>query len=423
MAVTLQSLLDASTKNLAGVHPRVKEYALELVRQSYAKGINVLITSGLRSMTAQAKLYGQGRTSYIYNGVQYGNPKLPVVTQAPPGHSIHNFGLAIDYALRTDSGQIVWDLSRDSNANGVQDWFEVAAIGKKLGFAWGGDWKSFKDYPHLDFQKGISLASLRAGARPTIPPLAPKTWLEMGDSGADVLQLQKDFNYIGIKVDVDGIFGKGMDAAVKAFQRDKKITVDGQVGTGTRKYLDAAVVAKEKEIAKKEAEAAAVKYPTYPTAAKDRLGEVIVTTETKYRRLPDNKSEVISTLKKGHTAHYYDVWNDFTRLGTGWVMSSTVKITKNYKDEAAKKKAQEEAKAKAEAEAKAKLPKLAGSANTVAWQQLEMAAIFKKAHEQGIFDSDEHSKAIEAGTMTMEKAVYLLAVIAGANLNGGKRIQ
>ncbi len=38
----------------------------------------------------------------------------------------------------------------DGNQNGKSDWLEVVEIAKTLGFEWGGDWKRFKDYPHLE---------------------------------------------------------------------------------------------------------------------------------------------------------------------------------------------------------------------------------------------------------------------------------
>lgn len=82
------------------------------------------------------------------------------------GGSYHNFGLAIDFALELEDGSVVWDLERDDNGNGESDWFEVAAIGKELGFDWGGDWRNFKDYPHLEMTFGLSIDELQSGWRP-----------------------------------------------------------------------------------------------------------------------------------------------------------------------------------------------------------------------------------------------------------------
>src|SRR5690606_33820569 len=117
----------------------------------------VQISSGYRSNAEQQKLYNQGRTTP-------GN----IVTNARPGQSVHNYGLAIDFFLVSDDGnRALWTVNNK--------WKRVAAIGKSMGFQWGGDWKSFPDYPHLDMQKGLSLSQLAAGKRPTIPPLENAT--------------------------------------------------------------------------------------------------------------------------------------------------------------------------------------------------------------------------------------------------------
>ena len=54
------------------------------------------------------------------------------------------------------------------------DFFKrCGAIGKKVGFSWGGDWKSFVDKPHFQWdQKGKFTSSMvRAGK---LPPKMPK---------------------------------------------------------------------------------------------------------------------------------------------------------------------------------------------------------------------------------------------------------
>lgn len=87
-----------------------------------------------------------------------------IVSNAKPGTSVHNYGLAIDYFLVSDDGNIsLWTVN--------DKWRRVAAIAKSMGFEWGGDWTSFKDYPHLQYTKGLTISQLRAGKRPTFPTL------------------------------------------------------------------------------------------------------------------------------------------------------------------------------------------------------------------------------------------------------------
>ncbi len=137
------------------LHPVVKEKTNQLVENVGKLGITIVITDGFRSDDEQDKLYDQGRTS-----------KGPVVTQVRGGGSYHNYGLAIDFALQTKNGRVVWDMELDGNRNGEPDWFEVVAVAKELGFSWGGDWKSFKDYPHLQMDFGYSISELQRGYHP-----------------------------------------------------------------------------------------------------------------------------------------------------------------------------------------------------------------------------------------------------------------
>lgn len=137
------------------LHPLVAEKRDQLVADAAELGISILITDGFRSAEEQDRLYAQGRSAP-------GN----IVTTVRSGESYHNFGLAIDFALKLEDGSVVWDLERDDNGNGTSDWFEVANLGKALGFTWGGDWRNFKDYPHLEMTFGLSIPELQEGWRP-----------------------------------------------------------------------------------------------------------------------------------------------------------------------------------------------------------------------------------------------------------------
>ena len=61
----------------------------------------------------------------------------------------------------------------------------------------------------------------------------PLPTLRLGSKGDDVKYLQDLLNYYGYTVTVDGIFGKKTEAAVKQFQKSRKLTVDGIVGQKT----------------------------------------------------------------------------------------------------------------------------------------------------------------------------------------------
>jgi peptidoglycan hydrolase-like protein with peptidoglycan-binding domain len=68
-----------------------------------------------------------------------------------------------------------------------------------------------------------------------LPNLRPI--IRKGDTGSYVRILQEYLNSTKVKKyncgDVDGIFGKKTDKAVRAFQKDNKLVVDGAVGPKT----------------------------------------------------------------------------------------------------------------------------------------------------------------------------------------------
>ncbi|PWW05075.1 peptidoglycan L-alanyl-D-glutamate endopeptidase CwlK [Paenibacillus cellulosilyticus] len=139
------------------LHPAVAQAIDQLVDEASKLGIEVVITDGFRSSAEQDALYRQGRED---SGV--------VVTQVKGGESYHNYGLAIDFALRTPSNDVIWDMGYDGNGNGRADWMEVVDIAKKLGFTWGGDWEGFKDNPHLQMDFGYSIRQLKNGHYPSM---------------------------------------------------------------------------------------------------------------------------------------------------------------------------------------------------------------------------------------------------------------
>ena len=102
-------------------------------------GIQLRVIQGLRTIDEQNTLYNQGRTTP-------GNK----VTNAKGGQSFHNYGLAVDVVI-IKNGQAVW----------TQVPKEVVNIGTSLGFEWGGNWKSFKDYPHFQMTFGKTIKQLQ----------------------------------------------------------------------------------------------------------------------------------------------------------------------------------------------------------------------------------------------------------------------
>lgn len=119
------------------------------------------------------RLLGKGvrlRFTWVYrsdeeqDGLYY---KIPKVTNAKGGQSIHNYGLAFDIVLLYDKDgngtfeTASWDTIKDGDNDGKSDWMEVTNFFKAKGWTWGGDWRSFKDRPHFQKDFGYSWRELK----------------------------------------------------------------------------------------------------------------------------------------------------------------------------------------------------------------------------------------------------------------------
>jgi peptidoglycan L-alanyl-D-glutamate endopeptidase CwlK len=127
---------------ISSLNPIIQQRVRNMVQNLYANhGIRIKVYSGYRSFKEQNELYKKGRE---YPG--------KVVTNANPGESLHNYGLAFDVVPIVD-GVAIWDND--------MFWNTIAAVGKSYGFIWGGDWKTFVDKPHFQDSFGLTIAELK----------------------------------------------------------------------------------------------------------------------------------------------------------------------------------------------------------------------------------------------------------------------
>lgn len=120
-----------SEKVIATLLSEVQPYARALLLKAKSEGITIQILSGLRSYAEQEALYAKGRTT-----------PGPKVTNARPGHSNHNFGIAFDVGV-FEGSKYLGDSPR---------YKAVGALGLQLGLDWGGNWKTIKDEPHFQLR-------------------------------------------------------------------------------------------------------------------------------------------------------------------------------------------------------------------------------------------------------------------------------
>lgn len=134
-----------SEARLRGIYP---EIAIR-VRAVYSDmrrlhGFAMRATEGLRSMERQAQLYMQGRTA-----------PGPIVTNSPPGQSIHHYGLAVDSCFYGRDPYL------KEHHRGEMLWVEYGRLARQHGLHWGGDWARIIDRPHVQFTFGLSLKEIR----------------------------------------------------------------------------------------------------------------------------------------------------------------------------------------------------------------------------------------------------------------------
>lgn len=130
-----------NSRSLDDLRPDVRRKCEEFLAECHRHGIDVIITSTLRDNEAQARIYSQGRT----------RPGLRV-TNAPPGRSFHNYGVAFDFCPIV-GGKCQWKDERLFERCGE--------IGEACGLEWAGRWHgSLREMAHLQ-AGGLTIAELQ----------------------------------------------------------------------------------------------------------------------------------------------------------------------------------------------------------------------------------------------------------------------
>lgn len=136
--------------NFEELHPSIREKAKKFISDARAHDIDLRITFGFRSFEKQNELYNQEHDGKDNDGNGIIDDRHEHVTNAKGGQSFHNYGLAIDVIPFID-GKPDWNTKK---------WPVISLLGKNLGFAWGGEWRSFKDLPHFEYPPGKSYKDL-----------------------------------------------------------------------------------------------------------------------------------------------------------------------------------------------------------------------------------------------------------------------
>lgn len=158
-------------QRIALLHPKRRDEVktiLELAEAKFPKNMAIRIVQGLRTFAEQDGLHRLGRTVKNPDGATAKKPLGNIVTNATGGQSLHNYGLAIDFAILHDKDnngtfeELSWDVALDFDKDGVVDWQEVVSEFEKEGWEWGGKWRTFKDLPHCQKTDGYTWQQLLA---------------------------------------------------------------------------------------------------------------------------------------------------------------------------------------------------------------------------------------------------------------------
>jgi LAS superfamily LD-carboxypeptidase LdcB len=129
-----------NASKLARVSPTVALHVTDFITEAKRAGVRLQVVQGLRTFAEQDALYAQGR-----------NHPGRIVTNARGGQSLHNYGLAVDLAPVVGD-EVIWD---DSKFKTYGNWASQA------GLDWGGNWKKFKDMPHVQDTDHMDLAHVQ----------------------------------------------------------------------------------------------------------------------------------------------------------------------------------------------------------------------------------------------------------------------
>lgn len=114
---------DPNYARLMKVHPNLAAKVTNLIGLARVEGFNLQVSQGLRTFAEQDALF----------------LKRPKVTNARGGASYHNYGLAVDLVFVID-GKISWNDTY---------YRKIGAWAAEVGLEWGGNWRTFKDLPHV----------------------------------------------------------------------------------------------------------------------------------------------------------------------------------------------------------------------------------------------------------------------------------
>jgi peptidoglycan LD-endopeptidase CwlK len=154
MREPIQPISDLSNQRISTLYPGLQQQAEQLLKlcAEVIKPMNIV--QSFRSMDDQLSIYKIGR--HYTEGQWLIVNSAEIRTNARPGLSFHNYGLAFDCAF---SGNDPY-LKQIPESQRDDIWNKYGELVKKCGFRWGGDFvlkNGAHDKPHAELSYGLSI--------------------------------------------------------------------------------------------------------------------------------------------------------------------------------------------------------------------------------------------------------------------------
>jgi len=137
------------------LHPKLRTLALACYGNACKEtpvGVHPIINQTYRSFAESDHDYQLGRTIVNPDGRSAKKPMGNIISNAPGGHSWHNYGLALDFYMLINGRQ---SYTVDEN------WMTVVNIFCDAGFNWGGKFPGdLQDDDHLECKMGQKISGL-----------------------------------------------------------------------------------------------------------------------------------------------------------------------------------------------------------------------------------------------------------------------
>lgn len=214
--------ITTTTRDLNELNPLVKvmlEVALEKIKK---KSITPLVVETYRPKERQYYLYGKGRTQSLCIGAgmpssmakKYADPKAAKCTWTL--NSIHIKRCAVDLVPQR-KGVAIWN-SNDSETK------QIISIMESVGFEAGANWSKSPDSPHFQVA-GVSTSG--------------KAFTKSNTNKFVTKVIQKKLASRGFYkgYEIDGLWGKGTDNAIKQWRKSMGWSATASIGATALKKL------------------------------------------------------------------------------------------------------------------------------------------------------------------------------------------